>query len=69
MLIVPLICNLHATIQRPRVGDHGAVVLGHQVRQLVQALALGLCEALSDGEHAVDDDCVYALLDLALRFG
>lgn len=59
-----LICNLHATVHRLCINDHGRVVLVHGGRQLT----LGLGETLADGEHAVDDDGVYALLYLALRF-
>lgn len=59
-----LVRNPHAPVQRLRVDDHGGVVLGHGPRQL----ALGLGEPLADGEHAVDNDSVYALLYLALRF-
>lgn len=59
-----LICNLHTPVHRLCINDHGGVVLIHGARQL----ALGLGETLADGEHAVDNDGVYALFYLALRF-
>lgn len=59
-----LICKLHAPIHRLCINDHGGVVLVHGGRQL----ALGLSETLSNSEYTVDDDSVYALFYLALRF-
>lgn len=61
--ISPLVRNSHAPVQRLRIDDHGGVVLVNGTRQL----ALRLGETLADGEHAVDDDRVYALLYLALQ--
>lgn len=63
-LFPSLIRNLHATVHRLCINDHGGVVLVHGGRQLT----LRLGETLADGEHAVDDDSVYALFYLALRF-
>lgn len=59
---ISLVRNLDAPVQGLRVDDNCGVVLGHGAREL----ALGLGEPLADGEYAVDDDGVYALLYLAL---
>jgi hypothetical protein len=57
-----LICNLHAPVQRLRVNHHVGIVLDYRARKL----ALRLGETLPDGEHTVDDDCIYTFLYLAL---